>query len=76
MFRRRNWGGEFKNVAILVAIAVNKDEYLEALGATEVIKEGESNWVSFFQRLRGRGLDEVKFSIVPNGYREDYLLKK
>ena len=28
----RNWGGEYENVAILVAIAVNEDGYREVLG--------------------------------------------
>ena len=27
IYLRRNWGGEFENVAILVAIAVNEDGY-------------------------------------------------
>lgn len=27
LYLRRNWGGKFKNVAILVAIAVNEDGY-------------------------------------------------
>lgn len=30
---RRNWGGEYENVAVLVAIAVNEDGYSEVLGA-------------------------------------------
>lgn len=29
----RNWGGEYENGAILVAIAVNEDGYREVLGA-------------------------------------------
>ena len=32
IYLRRNWGGEYENVAILVAIAVNEDGYREALG--------------------------------------------
>jgi hypothetical protein len=35
IYLRRNWGGEFENVAILVAIAVNEDGYREVLGAAE-----------------------------------------
>ena len=31
-YLRRNGGGEFENVAILVAIAVNEDGYREVLG--------------------------------------------
>ena len=59
----RNWGGEFENVAILVAIAVNEDGYREVLGAAEGMKEDKASWVSFFQWLRGRGLDGVKLVV-------------
>ena len=63
IYLRRNWGGEFKNVAILVAIAVNEDGYREVLGAAEGMKEDKASWVSFFQWLRGRGLDGVKLIV-------------
>ena len=35
IYLRRNWGGEYENVAILVAIAVNEDGFREVLGAAE-----------------------------------------
>ena len=60
---RRNWGGEFENVAIWVAIAVNEDGYREVLGAAEGMKEDKVSWVSFFQWLRCRGLDGVKLIV-------------
>ena len=63
IYLRRNWGGEFENVAILVAIAVNEDGYREVLGAAEGMKEDKASWVSFFQWLRGRGLDGVKLIV-------------
>ena len=47
-------------MAILVAIAVNEDGYREVLGAAESMKEDKASWVSFFQWLRGRGLDGLK----------------
>ena len=49
IYLRRNWGGEYENVAILVAIAVNEDGFREVLGATEGMKEDKASWVSFFQ---------------------------
>ena len=52
IYLRRNWGGEYENIAILVAIAVNEDGYREVLGAAEGMK-----W------LRGRGLDGVKLIV-------------
>ena len=63
IYLRRNWGGEYENVAILVAIAVNEDGYREVLGAAEGMKEDKASWVSFFQWLRGRGLDGVKLIV-------------
>ena len=63
IYLRRNWGGEYENVAILVAIAVNEDGYREVLGAAEGMKEDRASWVSFFQWLRGRGLDGVRLVV-------------
>ncbi len=54
IYLRRNWGGE---------IAVNEDGYREVLGAAEGMKEDKASWVSFFQWLRGRGLDGVKLIV-------------
>ena len=63
IYLRRNWGGEHENVAVLVAIAVNEDGFREVLGAAEGMKEDKASWVSFFQWLRGRGLDGVKLIV-------------
>ena len=59
IYLKRNWGGEYENVAVLVAIAVNEEGYREVLGAAEGMKEDKASWVSFFQWLRGRGLEGV-----------------
>ena len=50
-------------MAILVVIAVNEDGYREVLGAAEGMKRDKASWVSFFQWLRGRGLDRVKLVV-------------
>ena len=63
IYLRRNWGREYENVAVLVAIAVNEDGFREVLGAAEGMKEDKASWVSFFQWLKGRGLDGVKLII-------------
>ncbi len=63
IYLRCNWGGEYENVAILVAIAVNEDGFREVLGAAEGMKEDKASWVSFFQWLRERGLDGVKLIV-------------
>ena len=53
IYLKRNWGGEYENVAILVAIAVNEDGYREVLGAAEGMKE-DSRKQSSRQGLRKR----------------------
>ena len=63
IYLRRNWGGEYENVAVLVAIAVNEDGYREVLGAAEGMKEDKTSWVSFFQWLKGRGLEGVQLIV-------------
>lgn len=63
IYLRRNWGGEFENVSILVAIAVNEDGYREVLGAAEGMKEDKASWLEFFQWLRGRGLEGVRLIV-------------
>ena len=49
IYLRRNWGGEYENVAILVAMAVNEDGYREGIGAAEGMKEDKASGVIFFQ---------------------------
>ena len=63
IYLKRNWGGEYENVAVLVVIAVNGEGYREVLGAAEGMKEDKASWVSFFQWLRGRGLEGVKLIV-------------
>ena len=63
IYLRRNWDGEYENVAVLVEIAVNEDGFREVLGAAEGMKEDKASWVNFFQWLRGRGLDGVKLIV-------------
>lgn len=65
IYLRRNWGGEYENVAILVlvVIAVNEDGYREVIGAAEGMKEDKQSWISFFQWLKSRGLNGVKLIV-------------
>ena len=44
-------------------VQLNEDGFREVLGAAEGMKEDKSSWVSFFQWLRGRGLDGVKLIV-------------
>lgn len=63
IYLRRNWGGEFENVSILVALGVNEDGYREVIGAAEGMKEDKASWLSFFQMLKKRGLDGVQLVV-------------
>ena len=63
IYLKRNWGGEFENVSILVAIGVNEDGYREVLGAAEGIKEDKQSWVNFLKWLRERGLEGVNLVV-------------
>ena len=63
IYLKRNWGGEYENVSILVAVGVTEDGYREVLGAQEGMKEDKASWQSFFQWLKGRGLDGVRLVV-------------
>lgn len=63
IYLRRNWGGEYENVSVLVAIAVNEDGYREVLGAAEGMKEDKASWTEFFKWLKSRGLDGVRLVV-------------
>ena len=56
IYLKRNWGGEYENVSILVALAVNNDGYREILDAAEGSKEDKEIWLNFLRHLKERGL--------------------
>lgn len=60
---KRCWGGEVKNVSVLVAFGVNADGYREILGAMEGAKEDKASWSQFLRYLKTRGLRGVKLFI-------------
>ena len=63
VYLKRNWGGEYENVSILVAVGVAEDGYREVLGAQEGMKEDKASWQSFFKWLKGRGLEGVRLVV-------------
>ncbi|HHJ9077529.1 TPA: IS256 family transposase [Streptococcus equi subsp. zooepidemicus] len=63
VYLKRSWGGEIQNVAVLVAIGVNKEGYREILGAAEGIKEDHESWKNFFVWLKERGLKGIRLII-------------
>lgn len=60
---KRSWGGEVRNVAVLVAVGVGQDGYREILGVAEGAKEDKASWVAFLRYLKDRGLKGVKLFI-------------
>ena len=63
IYLKRNWGGEYENVSVLVAIAVNEEGYREVLGAAEGMKEDKASWTEFFKWLKERGLNGVRLVV-------------
>jgi transposase-like protein len=60
---KRSWGGEVRNVSILVAIGVGEDGYRDILGIVEGSKEDKEGWSGFLRSLKKRGLKGVKLVI-------------
>jgi len=60
---KRSWGGEVKNVAILVAVGVDQDGFRQVLGVMEGMKEDKDSWAAFLRYLKGRGLRGVRLFI-------------
>jgi len=59
LWLKRTWGGEVKNVSVLVAIGVNDEGYREVLGVAEGGKEDKESWKTFLRSLKDRGLSGV-----------------
>jgi transposase-like protein len=60
---KRSWGGEVKNVAVLVAVGVGRDGFRQVLGVMEGAKEDQESWRAFLRYLKGRGLKGVRLFV-------------
>jgi len=60
---KRTWGGEVRNVSILVAVGVSSTGHRKILGVVEGHKEDKAGWSGFLRHLKERGLDGVKLII-------------
>lgn len=60
---KRSWGGEVKNVAVLVAVGVGRDGHRTILGVAEGGKEDTDGWRSFLRHLKQRGLRGVRLVV-------------
>ncbi len=60
---KRSWGGEVKNIAVLIAIGVDQEGYRDVLGVAEGTKEDAESWRSFLRHLKDRGLTGVRLVV-------------
>jgi putative transposase len=60
---KRTWGGEVRNVSVLVAVGVGMDGYRDILGVVEGAKEDKDSWAGFLRHLKERGLKGVQLAI-------------
>jgi transposase-like protein len=63
IYLKRNWGGTYENVSVLVALAVNEQGYREIIGACEGAKEDKASWLNFLRHLKTRGLSGAQLFI-------------
>jgi putative transposase len=63
LWLKRSWGGEVRNLAVLVAVAVRADGHREILGVVEGAKEDAESWRNFLRQLKQRGLQGVRLVI-------------
>ena len=60
---KRSWGGEVRNVSVLVAIGVAGDGFREVLGICEGTKEDTESWSNFLRHLKQRGLKGIQLVV-------------
>ena len=59
-YLKKNWGGAYESVAVLIAAGVNEDGYREVIGCAEGYTESADSWREFLLSLRDRGLRGVR----------------
>jgi transposase-like protein len=63
LWLKRSWGGEVKNVSVLVAIGVAQSGYRQILAVSEGTKEDKASWTEFLRGLKERGLKGVELFV-------------
>lgn len=63
MVLKRTWGGEVRNLSVLIAFGVNRYGFREILGVMEGIKEDKPSWEKMIKNLKERGLKGVRLFI-------------
>jgi len=60
---KRSWGGEVRDVAVLVAVGVDQQGFRDILGVMEGAKEDKASWTKFLRHLKERGLTGVRLIV-------------
>jgi putative transposase len=63
LWLKRSWGGEVRNVSVLVAIGVDEEGFRHVLGVSEGTKEDGASWTAFLRELKQRGLSGVQLFV-------------
>jgi len=63
LWLKRSWGGEVRNVSVLVAIGVDGEGFRDVLGVSEGAKEDKESWTAFLRELKERGLTGVQLFV-------------
>ena len=63
LWLKRSWGGEVKNVSVLIAIGVDHEGYREVIGVAEGAKEDHASWSAFIKHRKDRGLTGVRLFV-------------
>lgn len=63
IYLKMTWGGEVRNIAVLVAVGVRDDGFREVLAVEEGTREDKESWTKFLRGLKERGLSDVELFI-------------
>jgi hypothetical protein len=63
LWLKRSWGGEVKNVSVMVAIGVAQSGYRQILAVSEGAKEDKASWAEFLRGWKDRGLKGVELFV-------------
>jgi len=63
LWLKRSWGGEVKNVSVLVAIGVGQSGHRQILAVSEGAKEDKASWTEFLRGLKERGLRGIELFV-------------
>ena len=63
LWLKRSWGGDGKNVSMLIAMGVSQSGFREILGVSEGAKKDGPSWTALLRELKQRGLKGVELFV-------------